>query len=119
MIIKQFNLFYAAHTITILLVISSALSRGILEIAPPLLVWRIARQGDASSSTLSNRVWILWGLILITMENYSDSDTSSKSEFESNQGSAAQSDCDEDEDEPNQHLKPEPSEFYNKYESDL
>lgn len=50
------------------------------------------------------------------MENYSDSDTSSGSEFESDQCSAAESDCDED--QPNQHLEPEPSEFYDEYKSD-
>jgi hypothetical protein len=51
------------------------------------------------------------------MENYSDSDTSSESEYESNQGATAESDCDEDNDEPSQSLEPEPSEFYDKYES--
>jgi hypothetical protein len=49
------------------------------------------------------------------MENYSDLDTSSESEYESNQGSAAGSDFDED--EPRQSLEPEPSEFYDEYES--
>ena len=99
-------------------------------------VYGVSRdQGDASCSTLSNRVTILKKTILIilkktiliilektiliTMENYSNSDTSSESEFESNQSSAAESDCDEDENEPNQSLEPEPSKFYNEYESAL
>jgi len=38
----------------------------------------------------SSRVWILGGLISITMENYSDSDSSSESECESSQGSVLQ-----------------------------
>jgi hypothetical protein len=64
----------------------------------------------------SNRVWILQGLISITMENYSDSDTSSESEYESSQGSEAASDC-EDEDELSQSLEPELSEFYDEYKN--
>jgi hypothetical protein len=72
-------------------------------------------QGDASCSTPLNRVWILWGPILITMEDYSDSDTSSESEYRSSQGSIVGSDCDEN--EPSQDLEPEPSEFYDEYES--
>ena len=47
----------------------------------PIWVYGVSRdQGDASCSTLLNRVWILQEHILITMENYSDSDTSSESE---------------------------------------
>jgi hypothetical protein len=69
-------------------------------------------------STPPNRVWILQGRILITMENYSDSDTSSESEYDSGGGSTAVSDCDED--EPSQDLEPEPSEDYDeKYRNTL
>ena len=50
------------------------------------------------------------------MEDYSDLDTSSESEFESDQGSVAESD---DKDQLNQHLEPEPSEFYDEYKSAL
>ncbi len=78
----------------------------------------VARPGYASCSTPSNRVTISSEdyYILITIEDYSDLDTSSESEFESDQGSAAESD---DEDQPNQHLEPEPSEFYDEYKSAL
>jgi hypothetical protein len=75
---------------------------GILEIKAPSVKWRnlvlfkvcgvLRDQGDASCSTPLNRVWILQGLILISIENYSDSDTSSESEYESSQGSVAGSD---------------------------
>jgi hypothetical protein len=59
---------------------------------------------------------ILEGIIIITMEDYSDSDTSSESEYESRQGSAAGSDCGEDEHE---NLEPEPSKSYDEYENAL
>jgi hypothetical protein len=50
----------------------------------PIWVYGISRgQGDASCSTLSNRVTILWRTILITIENYSDLDTSSESDYNS------------------------------------
>ena len=56
---------------------------------------------------------MLQRLILITMEDYSDSDTSSESGYESSQGSKAESDCDED--ELSQDLEPELSETYDEY----
>ena len=73
-------------------------------------------QGDASCCTPSNRVKILEGLILINMEDYSDSDTSLELECESSQGSIVESNCDEDEHE---NLELEPSESYNEYENAL
>jgi hypothetical protein len=94
-----------------------SLCKGILGIETSLSCGVSRDQGDASCSTLLNRVQILWGLIFITMENHSDPDTSSESEYESSQGSVAGSDCDED--EPSQDLEPEPSKFYDKYENVL
>jgi hypothetical protein len=92
----------------------------------PIQVYGVSRdQGDASCSTPPNRVWILQGRILITMENYSDSDTSSESEYDSGGGSAAGSDCDEDEpsqdqdQDQDQDLEPEPSEDYEEYRNTL
>jgi hypothetical protein len=61
-------------------------------------------QGNASCSTPSNRVWILQGLISITMEDHSDLDTSLELEYESSQGSEAASSY---EDELSQNLEPE------------
>jgi len=82
----------------------------------PIWVYGVSRdQGDASSSTPPNRVWILQRRILITMENYSDLDTSSESEYNSGEGSTAVSDCDEDELCQDQDLEPEPSEYYDEY----
>jgi hypothetical protein len=90
----------------------------------PIWVYGMSRdQGDASCSTPPNRVWILQGHILITMENYSDSDTSSESEYDSSKGSAARSDCDKDElsqdQDQDQDLEPEPSKDYEEYRNTL
>jgi hypothetical protein len=80
-------------------------------------IWGLLRyQGDASFWALLksrqemleclelNRL-ILCVLILISIENYSNSDTLSESEYESDQGSALGSGCDED--EPTENLEPE------------
>jgi hypothetical protein len=57
---------------------------------------------------------MLQRLILISMEDYSDSDTSSESEYESDQESTPGSDCDTD----NENLEPELSEtIHDEYEN--
>ena len=73
------------------------------------------------AAPLSNRVWIFQGLILINIENCSDSDTSSESEYDSGRGSTAVSDCDEDEpsQDQDQDLEPEPSKDYDEYRNTL
>ena len=75
-------------------------------------MWRITRPGWRKLLYPIKSRTILQGIILITMENYSDSDTSSESEYESGQGSAAESEYNKD--ELYQSLEPEPSKFYNK-----
>ena len=54
-------------------------------------------QGDSSYYIPHQFASTFLGLILITMENYSDSNTSSESEYESGQESLPESDGDEDE----------------------
>ena len=82
---------------------------GPVALSKPIRVYGDTRdQGDASCSTLLNRVWILQESILITIENYSDLDTSLESEYDSGEDSTAVSDCDEDEPSQDQDLEPEP-----------